>query len=158
MDQALLIFATSLATGGLPLLLACATILGLLSIRNAHLSDRTRQMGDKRELLEVDIESAEGEKRLRLRTDLAIVERQIGLFYARYVMTAISMVAVTLAFMLFIIADVAAPRPADKLTGFPNIAEATVLLGGAALLVGLTFLVLEFLQGHVTLKINAMKR
>jgi hypothetical protein len=159
-DQFTIEFAINLASGGLPLLLACATILGVLSVRNAHLSDRSREMAKRwGELNIVLAKAGTPREQEQASAEIKSVIFQNDEFIRRYKQTAWSLALVTGAFMAFILAIVTAPRPGNHLSvpGYPGLAEAAVVLGSGLLGTGLVILIREFMQGHKTLEENSKR-
>jgi hypothetical protein len=154
MDNAFTTFAASLAAGTLPLLVACATLLAMLSLRNSHMSDRCREMERRSVKLVAEIrEVTVPTKRLALEDELERVRNQKRMFYRRYKRTALSLISVTLSFVLFVMASVVSPRPGSG--GFPALAEGAAVFGTLLLSVGLILLITEFLSGHKTLLLNS---
>jgi uncharacterized membrane protein YcjF (UPF0283 family) len=139
-------FARTLSTNSLPILVAIATILGLLSFLNQHLSDRSREIVREFKAL------PNKDDKVRIRT----IHQQNELFIFRYRRTALSLVLMVFAFASLVIAAVTA----SKMDQYPLskwIAILTTSMGLIFAVSGLILLVREFVVGHITLEENAQE-
>ena len=149
----------------IPLFIVCATVLALLSARNAHVSDRSREVIGRRSILvrrqlalrmrqrRLDPDAHRDNEQQDLNTALEKVSRQIDnltnqneRFMTRYRRTAWSLIAVAISFLLFFLAVMA--DQADQTHIF-------VRLGAGMFVVGFVLLISEFAVGVRTLELNA---
>jgi len=154
LDEATTAFALGLSTGSIPIILACATILGLLSQRNGHLSDVNRQI--RKEYGEIDDFISANPKSSsidRKRQRQIILKDQYDVFINRYENTARALRVTVGAISIFILADWFA-LVSKVLPSAALVAELLSIAGILIFAFGLYWLQQEFAEGSKTLKLN----
>lgn len=155
MDQILSNISTNIATGGLPLIIAGATIIALINARNQHLSDRSREVTKARKSLERELKDVQGEELISLKKEIKDLDSQDIIFQKRYRRTAYSLVSSIISFVCFVIVNISAEVPGRQGVSYPQFAELFTLVGAITLLYSLVVLIIEFWEGKETLKINS---
>lgn len=154
LDEASSVFAVGLSTGSISVILACATICGLLSQRNAHLSDVSRKISDEyhniEEFLMQNPKSIIFDKK-KVRID--ILQRQYTIFISRYKNTAFALRVTVLSIWIFVISDWLA-LVEKKIAGAMYVAEILSIIGIVVFSIGLYYIQREFRDGSKTLKLN----